>query len=365
MRNPVALAILAAGLAVFVIAVLGGALGAAFGLGFLGAPLAHIQVPAESITSKPVVGDFYITNTMVATWITVVILLLLALRVSRGLSEVPGRLQCLVEIVIEFFLNLAESISGRERARRFFPLVMSIFLFIVAANWLGILPGFGTIGRVETIDEVVHHKEEKGEHVDKSHLHVSVFEGEGSFAYMGFGSVSEGPDGGGVGGASPEGEAGGDTGTFLSQRQYGHQHDARYCDSRHGDGPLLGIQRTRNRGAPGQVLQLHTGADTVLRRNTRGDLRGGKGYQLYIPSVRKHIRGRGAARGDDIPHPADRHNTVPGSGAVRRGDPGLHIRDADARVRLGGDCQPQRGASLVGKPRARTVVPRNRERQTS
>ena len=191
MRNPVALAILVAGLAVFVIAVLGGALGAAFGLGFLGAPLAHIQLPAESITSKPIVGDFYITNTMVATWITVLILLLLALRVGRGLSEVPGRLQCLVEIVIEFFLNLAESITGRERARRFFPLVMTIFLFIVTANWLGILPGFGTIGRVETIDEVVHHKEEMGEHVDKSHLHVSVFEGEGSFAYMGFGSVDE------------------------------------------------------------------------------------------------------------------------------------------------------------------------------
>ena len=180
-----ALTILAAGLAVFVIAVLGGALGAAFGLGFLGAPLAHIQIPAESVTSNPIIGDFRITNTMVATWITIVVLLVLALRVNRGLSEVPGRLQGLVEIVLEFFLNLAESIAGRERARRFFPLVMSIFLFIIAANWLGILPGFGTIGRVETIDEIVHHKEEKGEYVDKSHLHVNVFEGDGSFRVHG------------------------------------------------------------------------------------------------------------------------------------------------------------------------------------
>ena len=38
-----------------------------------------------------------------------------------------------------------------------------------------------------------------------------------------------------------------------------------------------------------------------------------KVISFYLPSVRKHIRGRGAARGDDIPHPADRHNPVPGS----------------------------------------------------
>ena len=362
MRNPVALAILAAGLALFVIAVLGGALGAAFGLGFLGAPLAHIQVPAESITSKPVVGDFYITNTMVATWITIVVLLLLALRVSRGLSEVPGRLQCLVEIVIEFFLNLAESIAGRERARRFFPLVMTIFLFIVTANWLGILPGFGTIGRVETIDEVVHHKEEKGEHVDKSHLHVSVFEGDGSLAYMGFGSVDEDVTAEEWEEHPPERQTGRDSGPVLPQREHRHQHDSRDCNRRHGYGALLGIQRTRNRSASGQVLQLHAGTDPVLRGNTGSYLRGSEGHQLHVPSFRKHIRGRGAACGDDIPDPADRHHPVSGSGAVRRRDSGFHILNADARFRFGGDGQPQRRAPLVGKPSARTVLPRKWKR---
>ena len=130
LRNPRTLLILAIGLVVFVIALLGGALGEAFGLGFLGAPLAAIAIPAE-----PMAPGSAITNTMVATWITIAVLLIITLLVRSRLTEVPGRLQGLVEMVLEFFLNLAESIAGRERARRFFPLVMTIFLFIVAANW--------------------------------------------------------------------------------------------------------------------------------------------------------------------------------------------------------------------------------------
>ena len=66
-------------------------------------------------------------------------------------------------------MDLTESIAGPERGRKFFPLVMTIFLFIVVSNWLGILPGFGTIGRIETVDELVHHREAalgEGEHLD-------------------------------------------------------------------------------------------------------------------------------------------------------------------------------------------------------
>ena len=189
LRSPKALLILAVGLAVFVVALLGGALGKEFGLGFLGAPMAAIQIPAEPITAKPVVGSFKITNTMIATWITIVVLLVITLLVRRRQAEVPGRLQGLIEIILEFFLNLAEGIAGRERARRFFPLVMTIFLFIMTANWLGILPGFGTIGRVESIEDVKHHHEDDTGYVDTAHINVQVFEGDGGFAYQALGSV--------------------------------------------------------------------------------------------------------------------------------------------------------------------------------
>ncbi|CAI8008294.1 ATP synthase subunit a, chloroplastic [Geodia barretti] len=81
---------------------------------------------------------------MVTAWITIVVLLVISFFATRRMSEVPTGLQNLVEVFIEFFLDLCERIAGAQRARRFFPLVMTIFLFIMVSNWVGILPGFGT-----------------------------------------------------------------------------------------------------------------------------------------------------------------------------------------------------------------------------
>ena len=60
-------------------------------------------------------------------------------------------------MIVEFFLGLCEQIAGKEHARRFFPLVFTIFIFIVIANWMGILPGFGTVGRIAGPEEIAHH----------------------------------------------------------------------------------------------------------------------------------------------------------------------------------------------------------------
>ena len=195
LKSPKALAILIIIVAVALISVAGGALGNAFGGGFLASPIAHIQLPAESITDKPLFGDFSITNTMVATWLTIVVLVVISFFTTRRMSEVPGRLQGLVELLIEFFLNLMESIAGPEKARRFFPLVMTIFIFILAANWLGILPGFATIGRVETPEEAIHHAEEKAEkdgtHANLNDIKLQIFDGDGTVAIMTFGSIED------------------------------------------------------------------------------------------------------------------------------------------------------------------------------
>jgi F-type H+-transporting ATPase subunit a len=138
------------------------------------------------------VGDVTITNTMVATWATIILLLIVSFTISRKVSAVPGRLQGLAEVTLEFFLDLSHSIAG-ENSRRFFPLVMTIFLFIVVNNWLGILPGFGTVGWVEGAEEIKHHLEvaanEEGGHADLSSVKVQVFEGDGSIVFLPPGSV--------------------------------------------------------------------------------------------------------------------------------------------------------------------------------
>ncbi len=194
LRNPKALAIVLFLAFLAILGLAGGALGSEFGLGFIGSPLGHIQLAAEPLTNVLFsFGEFFefqLTNTMVAAWTTVALLALIGYLVSRRVSDVPGRLQNLVEMVFEFFLRLAESVAGPERARRFLPLVLTIFLFIVTSNWLGILPGFGTIGKVETAEEVIHHAEEREEHPDLSEIHLQAFDDAG-ISLLSFGSVKQ------------------------------------------------------------------------------------------------------------------------------------------------------------------------------
>lgn len=172
----------------FIVGLAGGALGEAFGLGFLGAPIATLSVPAESISSEPNIGSFHITNTMITTWATIVILIVLSFFATRKIKEVPTGLQNIFEAAIEYFQKLGEGVSGK-RSAKFIPLVITIFLFILIANWIGILPGFGTIGWIETPEDLIHHAEER--HKDLSKVQLNVFDGSEKVGILGFGSIRD------------------------------------------------------------------------------------------------------------------------------------------------------------------------------
>ncbi|MCL4458561.1 MAG: F0F1 ATP synthase subunit A [Chloroflexi bacterium] len=105
--------------------------------------MAQVHLPAERVF---IVYGFPVTNTMLASWLSMLILVGLSFAVTRNMRIVPSGLQNLVEFVVETMLNLVESVAGPENGRRFFPLVATIFLFIITSNWLGLFPGFGTIG---------------------------------------------------------------------------------------------------------------------------------------------------------------------------------------------------------------------------
>ena len=144
-------------LILFITSILGGAIGGAFPFGgFFQSPIAHIQLPGEII---PGLG---FTNTSLTLWISMAVLLAFVFAATRNMKRVPNsRLQNIAEVIVEFFVNLAQTISGGEKGRRFVPLVLSIFLCVVVSNWVGVLPGVGTIGIVESAEVVYSHKEHK------------------------------------------------------------------------------------------------------------------------------------------------------------------------------------------------------------
>ena len=141
-------------LAVGVISVLGGALGAGFGFGFIGGTVPVIQIPSELVAS---IGGYQLVNTVVMFAFAIVVLVFLTWLATRRVSQVPGRWQALMEIFYEFFTNLAES-AGGKRGRMFLPVATAIFLVVLLSNWLGVLPVVGTIGRVEKTEEWAYHK---------------------------------------------------------------------------------------------------------------------------------------------------------------------------------------------------------------
>lgn len=126
---------------------------------FLNAPMAHIQFAAEPIV-RNAFGFWNITNSMLAAWLAMFVLIVLGLAATRKMQIVPRGLQNLMEAVMGWLLGLVESIAGPVKGRKFFPLIATIFLFILFANWMALIPVFGMIGKVETAEEfVAHHME--------------------------------------------------------------------------------------------------------------------------------------------------------------------------------------------------------------
>ncbi len=95
------------------------------------------------------VGNFPVTNSMLNSWLALILIIFLSVFLKRKLQLVPGKLQSLLELVIEEFLNIFDSVTGsRKKSLKFFPFVFSFFLLILVNNWIGLLPGVGTIGKI-------------------------------------------------------------------------------------------------------------------------------------------------------------------------------------------------------------------------
>ena len=89
---------------------------------------------------------FAITNSMVVTWIAAAGLILFAQVATRSMKQVPEGAQNFFEWVVEGLYSLVESILGPHLVRRTFWFFGSAFIFILATNWAGLIPGVGSVG---------------------------------------------------------------------------------------------------------------------------------------------------------------------------------------------------------------------------
>jgi F-type H+-transporting ATPase subunit a len=118
-----------------------------------------LQLPPENLTAEPLFTFFgskvFLTNTLVATLLTDLILVILALIARAGLKVIPGGFSHLMELLVEFLYNLSEQSVGARWAPKLFPIVGTIFIFLLVANWMHFIPGVDSIG-------LLHHAEPGG-----------------------------------------------------------------------------------------------------------------------------------------------------------------------------------------------------------
>jgi F-type H+-transporting ATPase subunit a len=94
-------------------------------------------------------NGFKVTNSLLNSWLVVLIVLAVALTLKRKIKIVPKGLQNAFEMIVEGFLGLFDSVTGsRAKSMKYFPLVFSFFIFILLSNWMGLLPGVGSIGQI-------------------------------------------------------------------------------------------------------------------------------------------------------------------------------------------------------------------------
>ena len=89
---------------------------------------------------------FIVTNTLLSSWIASILLVGMFALGARRARLVPGRFQNFCEIVIEGLLRFVEGVVGRGRSRLLFPVIATIFLFVVVNAWIGLLPIYPALG---------------------------------------------------------------------------------------------------------------------------------------------------------------------------------------------------------------------------
>lgn len=106
-----------------------------------------MAAPAAEFAPQAIffIGSFPVTNTFINTLLVDAGLIGSAMYFKKNLSKIPSRFQNLMEMVLQTFYSLTESVAGKN-TQKIFPWFMTFFLFILISNWSGLLPGAHSIG---------------------------------------------------------------------------------------------------------------------------------------------------------------------------------------------------------------------------
>ncbi len=113
------------------------------------APQAHLPAP---VLFK--IFGWPITNSILAAFLTVIVLVLGSYLVTRRLKTVPGRMQAAVEFLLGWLFDFCKSVAGEKNGRKFFPVIATIFLFVLFNSWLSLIPGFGAAVLAEDLGPI-------------------------------------------------------------------------------------------------------------------------------------------------------------------------------------------------------------------
>lgn len=81
-------------------------------------------------------------DTMIMSWLIIIVLLFFGWRATKAIKFVPGRTQAVGELLVGAIYGLANDTLDPKLARRYAPMVCTLFMFLVLCNWWGIIPGF-------------------------------------------------------------------------------------------------------------------------------------------------------------------------------------------------------------------------------
>ncbi len=102
----------------------------------------HISLAAETLFY---LGKFPVTNAILTSWLVTGVLILVAFLVGKTFKKHPSGVQQLLEMVYAEIESLAVGIAG-EKGKKYTPLAVTLFLYILLSNWLGLVPGVGSVG---------------------------------------------------------------------------------------------------------------------------------------------------------------------------------------------------------------------------